>query len=123
MNKSQALHNFWSSFGLPAYAVTTVPDNATLPYITYDVSTDSLDYVVNLNASLWYRSMSWKEISDKAEEISRYISTMQPPTIELDDGRLYITKASPFAERMADEGGVDVRRIVLSVNVEFLTKY
>ena len=67
MDKSQALHEFWSSFGLPAYASETVPDDATLPYITYDVSTDSLDYVINLNASLWYRSMKWEEISKKAE--------------------------------------------------------
>ena len=91
MNKAQALHEFWSGFGLPAYASETVPDTATLPYLTYDVSTDSLDYVVNLNASLWYRSMSWKEISDKAEEIAQYIVTMQPPTLELDNGRVYIS--------------------------------
>ena len=123
MDKSQALHEFWNRFGLPAYASETVPDDATLPYITYDVSTDSLDYVVNLNASLWYRSMKWEEISKKAEEIAQYIATMQPPTIELDNGRVYISKASPFAQRMNDEGGADIRRIVLSVNVEFLTKY
>lgn len=123
MDKAQALHEFWSGFGLPAYASETVPDNATLPYITYDVSTDSLDYVINLNASLWYRSMKWEEISKKAEEIAQYISTMQPPTLELDNGRVYISKGSPFAQRMNDEGGADIRRIVLSVNVEFLTKY
>lgn len=123
MDKAQALQAFWSSFGLPAYASDTVPDTATLPYITYDVSTDSLDYVVNLNASLWYKSMSWAEISQKADEIAEYISTMQPPTLVLKDGRMYITKGSPFAQRMSDEGGADVRRIVLSVNVEFLTKY
>lgn len=123
MDKSQALHEFWSSFGLPAYASETVPDDATLPYITYDVSTDSLDYVINLNASLWYRSMKWEEISKKAEEIAEYISTMQPPTIELDYGRMYLTKGNPFAQRMSDEGGADIRRIVLSINVEFLTKY
>lgn len=123
MDKSQALQEFWSGFKLPAYATGTVPDSATLPYITYDVSTDSFDYVINLNASLWYRSMSWEEISKKAEEIAEYISTMQPPTLEIDGGRLYISKASPFAQRMSDESGADIRRIVLSVNVEFLTKY
>ena len=123
MDKAQALHNFWSGFGLPAYASDTVPDNAILPYITYDVSTDSLDYVINLNASLWYRSMKWDAISQKAEEIAQYISTMQPPTLEIDGGRVYITKATPFAQRMSDDSGSDIRRIVLSVNVEFFTKY
>ena len=123
MDKAQALQTFWSGFGLPAYAENTVPDTATLPYITYEVSTDSLDFSMNLNASLWYRSMRWDAISQKAEEIAQYISTMQPPTIELDSGRMYITKGSPFAQRMGDEGGNDIRRILLSVNVEFLTKY
>lgn len=123
MDKAQALHNFWSSFGLTAYSSDTVPDDRTFPYITYDVATDSLDYVINLNASLWYRSMSWSEISRKTQEISEYISTMNPPTMELDDGRLYITKGNPFAQRMSDEGSNDIRRMLLSVNVEFLTKY
>lgn len=122
MDKAQALHEFWSGFGLPAYASETVPDKAVLPYITYDVSTDSLNYVINLNASLWYRSMKWEEISQKAESIAEYISNMQPPTIKLNDGRMYVTKGSPFAQRMSDDGGSDIRRILLSINVEFLTK-
>lgn len=123
MDKAQALHNFWSSFGLPAYASDTVPDNRKFPYITYDVATDSLDYVINLNASLWYRSMRWDEITKKTEEISQYILNMQPPAIELDEGRMYLTKAQPFAQRMSDEGGDDIRRMLLSVNVEFFTRY
>lgn len=123
MNKAQALQSFWSSFGLPAFAENTVPDTQTTPYITYDVSTDSLDAPMVLNASLWYRSMSWKDISLKAEEIAQYIVTMYPPSIQIDNGRMYITKGSPFAQRMGDEGGTDIRRIVLTVNVEFFTAY
>ena len=123
MDKAQALNNFWSGFGLPAYAENTVPDTATLPYITYDVSTDSLDFSMVLNASLWYRSMKWDAISKKAEEIAKYIATMNPPSIPIDNGRLYITKGNPFAQRMGDEGGTDIRRIVLTVNVEFFTAY
>ena len=70
MNKAQALHNFWSGFGITAYDETTVPDNAPFPYITYAVETDSLDNVVLMNASLWYKSYSWAEIQTKAEEIA-----------------------------------------------------
>lgn len=123
MDKSQALQSFWSSFGLPAYAENTVPDDAQTPYITYEASTDSLGNTMVQNASLWYRSMSWKEISQKAEDIARYIATMDPPSIPINNGRLYITKGSPFAQRMGDEGGTDVRRILLTVNVEFFTAY
>lgn len=33
----QALHAFWSSFGVPAYLSGHVPDGASLPYITFEV--------------------------------------------------------------------------------------
>ena len=69
MTKGQAIQQFWSSFGLTAYDATSVPDDAPFPYITYSVRTDSLDNVVTDSASLWYRSYSWKDISEKAEEI------------------------------------------------------
>ena len=46
MDKSQAVHDFWSSFGLTAYDENAVPDNAQMPYITYSVVTDSLEYII-----------------------------------------------------------------------------
>ncbi len=70
MTKGQAIQKFWESFGLTAYDETSVPDDAPFPYITYSVKTDSLDNVVMVNVSLWYRSYSWKEISEKTEEIA-----------------------------------------------------
>ena len=76
MDKSQAIDNFWNRFGIPAYDENTVPQDAPLPRITYNVETDSLDNPVGMNASLWYRSRSWKDISKKAEEIGEYITKM-----------------------------------------------
>ena len=122
MDKSQAIQKFWEGFDLPAYDETTVPDDAPLPRITYNVKTDSLDGVVSMNASLWYRSKSWKEISQKAEEIGEYISNMMPPSIPIDNGRVYISKGSPFAQRMTDPDD-SIRRIYLNIQVEFLTAY
>ena len=40
MNKEQAIHFFWSQFGLPAYDENSVPDDAQMPYITYNVVID-----------------------------------------------------------------------------------
>ena len=48
MDKGQAIHNFWSQFGLPAYEENTVPATAGNQYITYSVQTDSLGSVLNL---------------------------------------------------------------------------
>ena len=122
MDKAQALHDFWSSFGLPAYDVNTVPDNAEMPYITYETSTDSLDYVLALSASLWYKQMSWEDITKKADEISKYIFEQNPCTKKIDGGRMYIARGTPFAQRMADVDDM-IRRIVLSIYVEFFTAY
>ena len=123
MTKAQAIHNFWSSFGLTAYDETTVPDDAPFPYITYSVETDSFDNTVMANASLWYRTYSWKDISEKAEDIARAIVKMNPPTIKIDGGRLYISKGVPFSQRMKEESDDAIRRIILNVNFEFMTDY
>lgn len=120
MDKGQAIQALWSSFNLPAYDENTVPDNAALPYITYSVATDSLDYVVPLSASIWYSSTSWESISKKADEISAYIGN-GGITIPLDLGYMYISRGNPFAQRIADESDSLIRRIYLNVNAEFLT--
>ena len=121
MDKAQAIHWFWSSFGLPAYDENTVDDDAVMPYITYSVSTGSLEDIVLLNASLWYRSTSWAEITHKADEISHLLTNMSPPAVKIDGGRAYFTKGSPFSQRLAEEDDDSVRRIYLQVNAEFLT--
>lgn len=123
MDKAQALQTFWESFGIPAYEQTTVPESATMPYITYSVSTDSLDNVVNMYASVWYHSTSWKDISEKTEQIARYIVGMNPPSIKFDGGRLYIAKGTPFAQRMADPNDDMIRRMYLNIQAEYLSAY
>ena len=122
MTKGQAIQQFWESFGLPAYDEPTVPDDALFPYITYSVHTGSLGDLCIVNASLWYKSYSWKEISEKTEEISKAIAHMNPPSIAIDGGRLYITKGVPFAQRMREETDDSIRRMLLNINYEFLTE-
>lgn len=121
MDKAQALHSFWSSFGLTAYDEQTVPDGAGLPYITYNVATDSLDNVVPLTGSVWYRGTSWAAVTAKADEIAEYIGEYGHKVVKTDDGYLYITKGSPFAQRVFD--AEQTRRIYINIMVEFLSAY
>lgn len=123
MNKEQAIQKLWSSFGIPAYDEQTVPDNAKMPYITYQVATDSIDQVVNLSASIWYRSSSWKDVSNKCDEIARYLAEQGFAKIELDNGYVWFVKGTPFARRMSDPEDDMIRRIYLNVQAEFLTAY
>ena len=123
MDKYQALDSFWNSFGWPAYDEGTVPDGAPLPRITYSVVSDSLGYPVMIPASLWDKNTSWERISKKADEIAQAIVEMNPPAIKLDSGRMYLTKGSPFAQRMQEPSDDMMRRIYLNVDVEFFTAY
>lgn len=122
MDKAQAIHEFWSSFNIPAYDENSVPDGAVMPYITYNVMTDSLDKVLVLYGSLWYRSTSWQSISEKAEDIAEALGKGKPKTIKLDNGYLWLTKGTPFAQRMRDDDS-QVKRIYINVTGEFLTEY
>lgn len=119
MNKSQAIHSFWSSFGLPAYDQYTVPDGARMPYITYSVSEGDFNTKVSLSASLWYRTPSWEQITLKSHEISRVIG-MGGKAILVDGGGMWIYRGSPFSQRMSDTDDT-VRRIVLNITAEFFT--
>lgn len=119
MDKVQALVNFWNGFSLKAYDATSVPDDAQLPYITYEISTDNFGQQLSQTASLWYRSSSWKEIQQKEMEIADYISR-GGLMIAYTNGAIWLRKGTPWALRLAGEGDEYVRRIVLNVEVEFL---
>lgn len=121
MDKAQAIHSFWSGFGLVAYDENTVPDDAVMPYITYSSNTDSLGGPLTLYGSLWYKSYSWEEISKKTEEIAKFMYKMKP--IQIDGGYLWINKGSPFAQRMSDPSDDLIRRVYINIDVEFLTAY
>lgn len=120
MDKQQAYHSLWSSFNLPAYDENSVPDDAQKPYITYQVILGDLDGPVYPSASLWYRSTSWNDIDLKLKEIAAYIEDMQPVPLD-DGGYMYVTKGTPFAQRMTEEDRT-VKRYYLNLAIEFLTK-
>ena len=121
MNKDQAIYHFWSGFGIPAYDQFTIPDDAKYPYITYDTYTGALGDRLILTGSLWYRSLSWEAVSLKKQEIERAIYLMLP--IEIDDGYLWLSLGSPFAQRMGDDADDMIKRYILNVSAEFLTAY
>lgn len=120
MDKAQAIHKFWTSFDVPAYDENTVPDNAQMPYITYNVVMDAFENTVGLHASIWDHSTSWSWISKKLDEISEKLPAHGSYLIKLDDGYAWIKRGNPFAQRMSDSD--TTRRIYINVEIEFLTK-
>ena len=120
MTKAAAIYQFWSSFGLTAYEENTVPDDATFPYITYQLVTDSFDREVAVTASLWYRSESWTAINAKTEEISQKISR-GGKIISCDGGAIWLKRGQPFAQNMGDESDYLIKRKYLNITAEFMT--
>ena len=124
MNKWQAIDKFWNSFSWNAYdenSLITGENSPSLPYITYSAQTSGIGQILTLTASLWDRSTSWKNVSDKADEIAEAIGTGYKIE-KVDGGFLWIVRGQPFAQRMIDEDDM-IRRIYIITNAEFLTAY
>lgn len=121
MTKEEALHSFFSGFGIPAYEENTVPDSATLPYITYSVVTgDFYSGSVAISRSVWYRATTWTGINAKAEEISRFLG-LGGKIVRCDTGGLWIKRGTPFRQNMADPDDT-IRRKYLNFEVDFITE-
>lgn len=123
MNKVQALHTFWNSFGIPAYDETTVPDSADFPYMTYSMATDSLGNIVPIPLNIYYRSNSWRDATLKSEEIAKRIKENGYEMIKFDKGYIYLTGGTPFAQRVAIDEDRAIKRIYMNILAEFLCAY
>jgi hypothetical protein len=126
MDAAQALHSFWSSFGLKAVDERSAYDQSTLDalgigsnYISYEVAIGEFDQPVALTASLWDRSTSWSTVEQQAKEIYSAIGR-GGVKINYDGGQVWITRGNPFSMR-ADSGSIDMKRIYLNITAEFQT--
>ena len=120
MDKTQALHSFFSQFGVKAYDESTVPDEAPMPRITYEVIADGFGAQNFITASLWDRSTSWKGVTDLLKLIEAELDR-GGASIKYDSGLLWVKKAHPFAQRMTDPDDA-IRRYVLNIEIEYLTE-
>ena len=119
MTKEQAYHNFLSGFTWKAYDKNTVPDDATLPRITYSFSDAEFGDPVAMSISVWDRSTSWDGVTAMKDRIYNAIG-LGGKLIPFDGGRIWVKRGQPFSQRMADEND-SIRRIYINVEVEYLT--
>lgn len=126
MTKAQAIQQFWSQFGVKAYDENTVPTGANapqLPYITYSSKTDSIGAVLALTGSVWDRSSSWATVESLVDSIAEAVGKNGYYIAKVDGGYMWITKGTPFAQRMADPNDDMIRRVYINLQCEFLTAY
>lgn len=115
-----AIYAFLASFGIAAYTSASVPEDAEMPYLTYDLATDSFEEgEVALAVSLWYRTSSEAEPNAKAEEIRRAIGR-GGRVIRYDDGAVWVKRGSPWCQSVTDEDNT-VKRRYINITLEYLT--
>ena len=122
MTPEAAVYTFLSSFGIPAYAASSVPDQATFPYLTYDLVLGEWGQPeVNMPVNVWYRTDSEALPNAKVREIGERIG-MGGITLPCDGGMLWLKKGSPWAQAVTVEGEDEkVKRRYVNINIEYLT--
>lgn len=118
-NKYEALHNFYSSFGIPAYEENSVPDNAKLPYITYEVITSEFDAEkVAISCQIWSKSNSLKELNTYTEALSEALRL--GAKLQCEDGYIMLYRGEPFAQTRPT-GERSVKAKYINISADFIT--
>ena len=122
MTPEAAIYQFLSGFGIPAYASSSVPDQAEFPYITYDLSLGYWGQTeVNMPVNVWYRTESEAEPNAKVREFSDTLG-IGGVTVPCDGGMLWLKRGEPWVQAMVIEGEDEkVKRRYVNINIEFLT--
>lgn len=121
MTPEAAVYEWMSSFGIPAYAATSTPDDAAFPYITYDLAVDGWDGgEVNVTTNVWYRTDSEAQPNAKVREMTERLRH-GGETRPCDGGMLWFKKGSPWAQAVRVEGEDErIKRRYVNVIIEYL---
>ena len=120
MTKGAALQSFFDGI-MTSYAASAVPDNATLPYLTYDFITSAWDGgEVGLTVNMWFRTTSEKEPNAAVDKLSNAIG-LGGVQIPCDDGMIWLKRGSPWAQSLTDETDKTIKRRYINVTAEYLT--
>lgn len=118
MDREQSLNAFWNSFGVKAYDENSVPDNADVKKITYDVVVNGFGYPTAMTISIYDLSPSWKSVTDIFHLIENRLG-IGGVQIPCDRGMIWIKPGSPFCQRYGDAND-SIRRIIVNVEIEYL---
>lgn len=126
MDKFEAQHTFWSSFGVPAFEENSVPDMPTLKelgirdYITYQKVNGVFGSSVMVNPNIWTRSATW----DRADALQIAIQSQLEhggKCFLYDGGMIWATPENnaSFSQSLGDPDDDMIKRYRLSVILQF----
>lgn len=120
MNKYEALYQFFSQFGIPAYVASSVPPEADCPYLTYaPIDGDFMSGEMSMEVNLWFRTDSEAEPNQKVFEIAKAIG-FGGTCVGFDEGKIWIKKGNPWAQSVPDED-IRIKRRYLNVDLEYIS--
>ena len=120
MTKGAALQSFFDSI-MTAYASSAVPEDATLPYLTYELITSAWNGgEVGLTVNMWFRTTSEKEPNAAVDKLSKAIG-LGGVLLHCDDGVIWLKRGSPWAQSLTDETDKTIKRRYINVTAEYLT--
>ena len=120
MTKDKALHAWFSQF-LPSYPTSNVPEDATFPWLTYELITGSWESgEIALTVNLWYYTESEATPNAKAQEIADAIG-MGGVFVSCDEGAIWLKRGNPWCQAIKDDSEPNVKRRYLNITAEFIT--
>ena len=121
--KEAAIQAFFEGFGIPAYPVTSVPDPAKFPWMTYELATGAwLEGELTITVNIWYYTDSEAIPNAKAREISRAIG-LGGVTIPCADGFVWLKRGTPWCQSLRDETDPMIKRRYINITAEYCTSY
>ena len=104
-----------------AYPVTSVPTDATLPYMTYEwVFSSITDGDVPIVVQFWERTDSEKIPNLHAEQFRQFI--LENDYVTFTDGAIWVKPGNPWCQSLKDEVSPFIKRRYMNVTLEFLTR-
>ena len=120
MTKGAALQSFFDGI-MTSYSESSVPDDATLPYLTYEMITSAWDGgEVGLTVNMWFRTTSEKEPNAAVDKLSKAIG-LGGVQIPCDEGVIWLKRGSPWAQSLTDGTDKTIKRRYINVTAEYLT--
>lgn len=123
MTPEAAIFSLLGELGVPAYATTSVPDNAEYPYATVEMVVGSFwDGEVSLPVSLWYYGDSESEPNAGARALAVAVGP-GGRVLPCDGGAVWVKRGSPFSQSMGDTADDKIKRRHINLTAEFITSF
>lgn len=123
MTPEAAIFSLLGKLGVPAYAATSVPDDAEYPYATVEMVVGSFwDGEVPLLVSLWYYGDSESEPNAGARALAAIVGP-GGRVLPCDGGAVWVKRGSPFSQSMGDPTDNKIKRRYVNLTAEFITSF